>query len=835
MILSTINLIEMRSAILIICVSLFSLLLFGFYNQANSQEVNTAIGFERYYERTEFLMTSPGAMHSGLYGYDNPALLHFLHQPDIAFHWTSDSFFEDTHRWGGFFGFPGASFNFVRNDLFGHRYRDYRIAFGGGSDAAAAGFGINWYRGDTDLLDLKTNFTFGTMMRPSRYISVGFTGTSTFSSGYYEVVAEMAVRPLGTPLITVFGDFAVSELSDNPFDGRWSAGAAVEAFPGVRFTGRYLDDVGMTAGIQFSFGRAGISYQSHLDSDGHHRYNTYNVRAGGIDRNVFDHYYHRNRSYVDMNIRGSLPYQTFQVLDQRTTYLTTLDYIYEAGKDRSVSGIILNTTHMQIDQARTWEIRKALEDFRQTGKEVVVYIERGGMNTLHLASVADYVVVDPLGSLTIPGYVTGATYISDLLTTAGIGVDEFREMEYKSAFESMSRTEMSEADREQRLALINGFYELVKDDVTSSRSLSGDDFDTLIDRGISLSPRDLVEAGIADTLARFTDMNDIIEEFEGEKKHRTRPGNLYTYQKLGDDNWGPKHKIAVFYAEGPTMNETGIRARALSAAIRKARHDRSVKAVVLRADSPGGDALASDLVAEEIRLTAEDKPVIVSMGSVAASGGYWISMHADTIVAAPNTITGSIGVIGGWFWDDGLSDHLRLHTDHVSRGESADLNFGPTLPLLGLRLPGRALTDSEREGLVSRMNGLYQEFIDKVAEGRDSDPETIEAVAAGRVWTGHDAMEQKLVDELGSLYSAIHIAREKAGLTPDDKFEIVEGPKTRLLSPLLLLGQVFGSDAPNTEQPDPIREYLELMIDNNARPLVMLPFEYFSWMYYLQE
>ena len=390
----------------------------------------TRIGFERYFERTDFLMASPGAMTFGLYGYDNPALLQYVHQPDMAFYWTSDNFAGDIGRWGVISSSPGFSFSFFNNDFGGLRFRDYRIALGGGTDAASAGFAVNWYRGTTDSQDLRANLTMGTLFRPASYFSLGITGTATFNYEYYETVIDMAVRPLGTPLLTVFGDYAVGEGAADFFDGRWSAGAAVEALPGVRFTGRYIDDIGFTAGVQFSLGRTGVSYQAHRDTDGNHRFNTYSIRAGALDRNIIDSYMRRDRNYVNVGVRGGLPYQRFRFIDQRQTYLATLDHIHKASVDPSVSGIVVSTVGMGIDQAKTWELREALKRAQANGKKVIVYVERGGMNTFHLASVADYVIMDPYGGLSIPGYVTGTTYIADMLESIGIGVDEIREVEY---------------------------------------------------------------------------------------------------------------------------------------------------------------------------------------------------------------------------------------------------------------------------------------------------------------------------------------------------------------------------------------------------------------------
>lgn len=792
------------------------------------------IGFERYYDRTEFLMASPGALKYGLYGYDNPALLHYLHQPDFAFHWTSSAVFRDSQRMGAFLGLPGSSFSFVNNELFGQTYRDYRISLGGGTDAAAAGIAFNWYRGNKDIFDLKSNVTIGTITRPVKYISIGLTGTSTFDFNYYETVADIAVRPAGTPILTLFGDYALDERTDNFLDGRWSAGAVVEAISGLRLTGRFIDSFGFTAGVQVSFGRSGLSYQAHRDRDGNHRYNSWSVRAGAMDRNISDNFFMKNRNYVEVDIQGEMPYQKFIYFDQRPTFLAIIDQLHESARDPSVAGVLINTNRMQIDRTKLWETRQSLKEIQAAGKKVVVYIERGGMNTLHLASVADYVVMDPQGSMILPGYASGMTYLADLLSTVGIGVDEFREMEYKSAFEVLSRTGMSDADREQRQVLIDNLYELVKSDVSEGRGITGEAYDALIDRGISLSSRDLVEAGIVDTLARFAEMDDIIKKLEGSVKKQISPENLPVYHRPDDDRWGPKYKIAVLYAEGPTMNESGIRARKLSDAVRNARNDRNVKAVVLRADSPGGDALAADLVAEELRKTAEVKPVIVSMGSVAASGGYWISMYADTIVAAPNTITGSIGVIGGWLWNDGIAEHLHLTTDKVSRGASADLLIGPTLPLIGLGLPDRPLTVQEREGVIKMINNLYDDFIVKVAAGRDLENYEVRNLAEGRVWSGTDAQKNGLVDELGNLYTAIEIAKEMAGLTPEDKVSITEGPEPPHLSFSLLMDRIFAMDNAKITRTEPVKEYLELMIENNATPLIIMPFEYFSWMYYLR-
>lgn len=789
-----------------------------------------------FHERNDFLLTSPGAMKFGLYGYDNPALLGYIEQPDLLFQFSDQGGFGSFNRFGVFTANPLFGFSAVFNELGPASFRSYSIGAGFGNERGAIGYSYNWYGGNAGDFGLENHITVGTITRPNRYISLGLMGSVSVESNDYEGVIDLAVRPFGTPSVAVFGDYAV-QRNVAIENGTWSTGLAFEPVSGVRVTGRYIHDFGVTAGLQFSFGRAGLSAQSHFDTDVNQQFNTYGVRLGAYDRNLFDTYRKTGDRYLNLSLRGPMAYQNRRFFDNRNTLLGTLETIQNAKNDPRIAGIAINTTGMAISSAMIWEIREELQRFRESGKKVVVYVERGGMSTLHLASVADYVVMDPFGGMSITGYGTSTTYLKDLLDYYGIGVDEFREMTHKSAFESFARSEGSEEDREQREDLINGYYEVTRSDVMSGRGLTESEYDALINRGLSLLPEDLVEAGIVDTLARSTELNDIIRKLEDRRISRTGSSGLLANEMPKDDFWGPKPEIAVIYAIGGTMTEGGIQARRLAADIRAARNNSNVKAVVLRADSPGGDPLASDLVAEELRKTMEEKPVIVSMGNVAASGGYWISMYSDTIIAVPNTVTGSIGVISGWFYDDGLSDRLRLNYRTVSRGESADLMGGPVLPLIGLGLPGRNLTETEREGLIDRMLVLYDQFIEKVAEGRDMEYDEVKAVAEGRVWTGIQAQENGLVDELGSLSFAITLAMERAGMSMDDPYQITERPTPSAFDlfdilpvPSLIRAQ-FASD--DDIMSDPMVDYLKMMIENNGYPSVALPMEYYQLIYQL--
>jgi protease-4 len=367
----------------------------------------------------------------------------------------------------------------------------------------------------------------------------------------------------------------------------------------------------------------------------------------------------------------------------------------------------------------------------------------------------------------------GRTYMSNLLDKLGLGFDEWRFLKYKSAAEALSRHSMSEADREQRQAIIDGYYDTVRSNVATSRGVSEATFDGWVDEFTLVRPAVAMEAGMVDTLGRWEDVKDVIAELEGSSKTYLGAKSLagcYFESK----RWSEPPRIALVYALGECAMESGIKARRLEKIFQQLRDDTSVKAVVFRVNSPGGEALASDVVVEALKKCSEQKPVVVSQADVAASGGYWISMYADEIVAQPGTITGSIGVIGGWIWNNGMGDKIGIEGDFVKRGDHADLFFGLTLPLIGMRVPHRPLTADERKQIMSELEIFYDGFVEKVAEGRNMEAEAVEKVAQGRVWTGIEGEEIGLIDRIGGLEVAIDIARERAGIDPGEEFDVVE-------------------------------------------------------------
>jgi protease-4 len=296
-----------------------------------------------------------------------------------------------------------------------------------------------------------------------------------------------------------------------------------------------------------------------------------------------------------------------------------------------------------------------------------------------------------------------------------------------------------------------------------------------------------------------------------------------------DDQWsGGKNNIAVIYALGECAMDQGIKARSLVKNVKSAMENDNINAVVLRVDSPGGDAMASDYIAEVIRENKDKKPIIVSQGMVAASGGYWLSMYGDKILASPMTITGSIGVISGWFYDKGASDSLGITTDFVKRGEYADLGFSWSLPFIGLGLPVRNLTENEKTQRKDMIMDLYEDFVNKVAEGRDMEYDEVHEIAQGRVWTGTSGKENGLIDEIGGLDRAIEIAKMESGIDEDDDVLIYEYPQPELFDFTSFIPSLINIDL-NIK--DPKAESLLFRIENNGVPMPILPIDLYNYVH----
>ena len=447
--------------------------------------------------------------------------------------------------------------------------------------------------------------------------------------------------------------------------------------------------------------------------------------------------------------------------DQISTYglEDILNAIQKAKENDLIKGIYLHTGALSCSAASLQAIHRALADFKQSGKFLVAYADAYTQGGYYVASVADKVIVNPVGSLSWHGLASETMFLKDFLAKIGVKMQIFRVGTYKSAVEPMMSTEMSPANREQTQAFLESTWKSILNDVSASRHISADSLNLLADRNMDFQPAETyVSSGLADTLMYQDEVLSYLKSLTGlsdEDDLKTLNLDEMTRVKATAPKSKTRDVVAVYYAYGEIDNgsssyDEGINSEKVTKDLRDLRKDKNVKAVVLRVNSPGGSAYGSEQIWREVSLLKAEKPVVVSMGDYAASGGYYISCAAHKIVAEPTTLTGSIGIFG--MMPDAselLNDKLGLHFDGVKTHKMADMG--------SMSRPFNA----EESALMQQMvNQGYALFTKRCAEGRHIPLEELCKIAEGRVWTGSMAKELKLVDELGGLDTAIQLAAQ---------------------------------------------------------------------------
>lgn len=456
-----------------------------------------------------------------------------------------------------------------------------------------------------------------------------------------------------------------------------------------------------------------------------------------------------------------------------------LKNIEKASQDSRIKGIYLDLGDIQSNfggLATTEEIRQALKNFKKSGKFIYSYANMGySQKSYYLATAADSIFVNPETPLMLMGMGGTSFFYKDMLDKIGIKVDIVKVGKYKSAVEPFTQTEMSDANREQIEVYLRSLWGTILEGISDTRSVSIDSLNFLANHLEFRSPAEEKAYGLFDGVLYEDQVLSLLKDRCGIKE----TGKL-NFVKLSDYRKASssptkfvKDKIAIVYASGMIgfeQTEKSIGPE-LAETIRKAREDQTIKAIVLRVNSPGGSALTSDIIWREVSLATKEKPVIVSMGNVAASGGYYISCAADTIVADPTTLTGSIGIYGQFFSGEKLiKDKIGITSSVVKTNEHSDFGGGYPLPL---PISNRPLTAYEKNVMQKYIEKGYETFLSRVAQGRHMSRDEVHEIAQGRVWTGKDALEVGLVDVLGGMEDALQIAARKAGL---DNYRIVEYP-----------------------------------------------------------
>jgi len=492
----------------------------------------------------------------------------------------------------------------------------------------------------------------------------------------------------------------------------------------------------------------------------------------------------------------------------------------KAAKDDRIRGLLIMGSFEPADFGTGYaclkEVREAILDFKKSGKQVWAYLEAPTTRDYYVASAASTITMNPYGEMEIPGLAVVKTYYKGGFDKYGINVQVTRVGKYKSAVEPFILTKMSDADREETQKLIDDLWDDFLTAVTASRPIDKATFQKLVDTDGYILPQHALDAHLVDKLGYFSDVLNTLGKVAPASDYARIPlpfkqvaiGDYmtagHTPRLLGER--GSDNVVAILYLEGEIVDGWGkvsdIGGDRFAAELRQLGKDTDVKAVVLRVNSPGGSAFASEVIQHEIIALKAKKPVIVSMGNYAASGGYWVSTYSDRIFAEPNTLTGSIGVFGMFLDVQKLmNDYLGVTFDSAKTGAYADFE---TI--------SRPKTDQELALAQARVDDLYAKFLDKVSTSRNIPLATLQTIAQGRVWSGSEALDLKLVDEIGGLDDAIAYAANKAKL--GERYRVKEYPEEVTFAESLAQLFTHQEEPVSKVKADPLtREFLKMKGD----------------------
>ncbi len=656
-----------------------------------------------------------------------------------------------------FISAPGTGFSMefanANNDIDFTRYS----ASAGHHFGNSLYFGTNysWINSDNMYYDEYKSLSVGLMIR-RRFFSIGAIGRDlnrpkiqnqklgrTYDIG-------IALRP-GTWRTTLSVDMRkTQDVSGLDL----SYGVEIRPIREIVFRGTYNDDNSYDIRFGINLGNFGIGNSNYYDESSNTNTGVgyFHFSSSPMTKPIF-----RRRVFLDIEMER-------------------LDATLRIAKwDKDVAGVLIRINGSKYGMGQFQETRDAIMEFKETGKVVICHITSCSTGEYIIASACDAILMHPSADIRLIGLRSERSFYKDALDKLGIQAHLEHIGEYKSASDGFTRNEMSEPHRENQNAILDDLYDQLATDIASNRGWTPEFVKELIDQG-PYTAKQAVKSDIVDELLYEDQIMELAKELA---ESNIKLVNIYEYLNSGltPNEWlVPKPRIAVIEAEGMMVTGesfidpfTGIAvmgANTIAQAIQHTREDNSIYAVVLRINSGGGLVIAADIIWHELVRLAKEKPLVVSMGDVAASGGYYIAAPADVIVAEPGTITGSIGVIGGKYSFKGLYEKLGIKKEIIKRGARADFYSDSS-----------DYTPKEREVVQNQINEIYDDFITKVAFGRDQLTKVeVDTVARGRVWTGKQAKENGLVDELGGLSTALLIAKERAGLERKS-VEIVRLPK----------------------------------------------------------
>jgi len=443
--------------------------------------------------------------------------------------------------------------------------------------------------------------------------------------------------------------------------------------------------------------------------------------------------------------------------DEKLSLDQVLNAIENAKDDAKIKGISIKSLGVNAGISQTQAIRNKLVDFKESGKFINAYADVYDQKTYYLSSVADSIFINPIGFLDFKGLSTEVLFFKDFEDKTGVQMEVIRHGKYKSAVEPYLYNKMSEDNRTQITSFLTAIWNEMLVDISKSRQISVEDLNAIADHLLARNSELAIESNLVDEALYYDEYTDKLKLQSGltlDDKLNFISVKDYISTGKGRIISSSSNKIAVIYAQGTILygkgNEDIIGQELIINALRKARNAKDTKAIVLRVNSPGGSALASELIWRELEITKNEVPLVVSMGDVAASGGYYLSCNADRIFAQPTTITGSIGVFGTLPNIHKLANKMGINAEQVKTNKGADYSFF------------EPMSDEFREVTTEGIEQIYTTFLQRVADGRGMSIEAVDSIAQGRVWSGKEALDNGLVDELGTLDDAVAYAADLA-------------------------------------------------------------------------
>jgi protease-4 len=695
------------------------------------------------------------------------------------------------------------------------------------------GFNYSWYRG----IDRGGSWGLGLTAHPCQYFSLAAVFDNV-NEPRLEGIRQKARYTFGVGIrpwsdrVTVSANAGLFSSDSTEYGDviDWNFRVDAEPVDGILLSANFrpktdLWDASFGAGLGIALGNGRLGSFVELDNDGEVADGTDFVQfSSGYQRTFLD----IRHKYVTMTIKGDYPEEKpgFRLFAPRKlSFAELLGRVRRLENDPRVDGMILTIDDTKMSIAQYQEFRDALESFKEAGKKIVCYMESCGNMEYYLASVADKITVTPAGDVNVIGMMARAMFFKDTLDKLGIKAEVYHIGDYKTASDMLTRDSMSDAQREMLNWLLDDLYNQNVNTIAASRGWSVEKLHDVINNG-PYTAHGAYKAGLIDTLIYQDQIKDVVKEVSGGGAS-IFSGNIYWQRSEYETEWETPlaPKIAIIYATGNIVSgKSGndflmgknMGSETIVEAIRRARGDPRVKAIVFRIDSGGGSGLASDVILREVQRTVtgkDAKPFIVSMGGVAGSGGYYIACLADTIVADPGTITGSIGVISGKFVFEGLYQKLGMKFQRITRGNHAAMMSGDTL-----------YTKAEWESVKAMTQEFYDMFVDHVAKGRNMTTTQVDDIGRGRVFTGDQAKKIGLVDQIGGLRLAIEIARKSAGIPEDRRVNYAIYPESKGFE---ISGEIGGfiSDYLAPDLKSMVADWNKTKMLKDNEPLLLMPFE----------